>query len=275
LAVTSDGRLLISNRGSNQVLARAPDGTVQVFAGTGVTGSAGDGGLATQAQLNGPQGIAVARDGTVYIADSANGRVRAVSPTGVISTVAVIPNPQSLAIDPLGRVLVAAGAVLRIDGEGTVETVLAGGVGRYIVDGQPSEFDADAIAVEGDGTLVVASFATKYIARIAPDGTLLGAWHDYINAGGLAVGPDGSVYAASYSAWAVERVTATGPVPVSKFERGSIPAIDGAFRPDSIAVEANGTIYVSTDGGGGTNVQAVVAIDPGDNVSALAADPTR
>src|SRR5436309_81231 len=53
LAVTGDGGLLISNRGSNQVLERAPDGTVQVFAGTGVAGSAGDGGLATQAQLNG------------------------------------------------------------------------------------------------------------------------------------------------------------------------------------------------------------------------------
>src|SRR5439155_6540401 len=132
-----------------------------------------------------------------------------------------------------------------------VETVLAGGVVRYIVDGQPNEFGAVAIAVEGDGTLVVSSFATKYVARISPDGTLLGAWRDYVNAGGLAAGPDGSVYAASYSSWALERITATGPVPVAKFARGSIAAIEGTFRPDSIVVGANGAMYASTDGGGG------------------------
>lgn len=214
----------------------------------------------------------MARDGTVYIADTTNGRVRAVSPTGVISTVAVIPYPTSLAIDPLGRVLVANGSVLRIERDGRVETVFASGPARYIVDGQPNEFDAVAVAVEGDGTLVVASFGTKYVARIAPDGTLLGAWHDYVNSGGLAVGPDGSVYAASYG-FRVERITPNGLVPVARFTNGSVAGIADTFRPQAIAVGANGILYISTDGGGGTNVQALISIDPNGEVTALAADP--
>jgi hypothetical protein len=41
----------------------------------------------------------------------------------------------------------------------------------------------------------------------------------------------------------------------------------------AIAVGANGTLYVSTDGGGGTNVQALIAIDPRGEVTALASDP--
>src|SRR5215212_7108367 len=59
-----------------------------VVAGTGAAGFSGDGGAATQAQLRNPSGVGVAPDGTVYIADSGNLRVRAVAPGGTISTVA-------------------------------------------------------------------------------------------------------------------------------------------------------------------------------------------
>jgi serine/threonine-protein kinase len=84
LAVGPDGRLLISDDAMNEVLSRAPDGSYTVIAGNGTTGFSGDGGPATAAQLNQPAGLAVARDGTVYIADEMNNRVRAVGPDGII-----------------------------------------------------------------------------------------------------------------------------------------------------------------------------------------------
>jgi serine/threonine protein kinase, bacterial len=273
LATTRDGSLLISNSRHNQILKRAADGSVELFAGTGTPGADGDGGPASRAELDSPEGLAVGPDGTVYIADTNNGRVRAVSPNGVIFTLARVSNPTSLAIDAAGRVWVADGAVLRIEGDGTVTTVLTPGAGRYMVDGQPNEFDGAGLAIEGDGTIVVSSFATKYVARIAPDGTLLGAWRDYVNDGGLATGPDGTVYAASYGFWQIERITPTGPVPVVTFTRDSIPGIEGTFRPEVLTVESNGTIYSATDGGGGTNVQALISVDPNHTITALGADP--
>ena len=64
------------------------NGTITTLAGTGVSGYGGDGGQATSAQLNGPQAVAVDASGNVYIADTANNRVRKVASNGVITTVA-------------------------------------------------------------------------------------------------------------------------------------------------------------------------------------------
>ncbi|MCC7257894.1 MAG: hypothetical protein IT486_05950 [Gammaproteobacteria bacterium] len=61
---------------------------VTTVAGNGLATFSGDGGPATLAALSGPTDVAVAADGTVYIADSGNLRIRRISPGGVISTVA-------------------------------------------------------------------------------------------------------------------------------------------------------------------------------------------
>lgn len=83
-----NGDLLIANQGRNQILRRPPNGTLQVVAGTGAAGFSGDGGPAVKAKLDTPNGMAVAPDGTIYVADTDNNRVRAISPSGMISTVA-------------------------------------------------------------------------------------------------------------------------------------------------------------------------------------------
>ncbi len=63
-------------------------GNIGRFAGTGVAGYGGDGGLATAAQLNRPADLAVAPDGSVFISDSYNNVIRKVAPDGTISTYA-------------------------------------------------------------------------------------------------------------------------------------------------------------------------------------------
>lgn len=70
-------------------LIKVTDGKAQGIAGTGRKGFGGDGGPATQAQLNSPHSIAVAPNGNIFIADSFNSRVRKIDPkSGIISTFA-------------------------------------------------------------------------------------------------------------------------------------------------------------------------------------------
>ena len=88
VAVTADGGFLIGDLVNNVVRKVSADGVITRVAGTGTSGSAGDGGPATDAQLNGPVGVAVTADGGFLIADSGNNMVRKVSAAGVITRVA-------------------------------------------------------------------------------------------------------------------------------------------------------------------------------------------
>ena len=89
LALSDDGLLYIADQTNNRV--RAIDlatGMIRTVAGTGTAAYNGDGLTATETDLAGPSGLALASDGTLYIADCFNGRIRAVDPvTGLIRTV--------------------------------------------------------------------------------------------------------------------------------------------------------------------------------------------
>jgi uncharacterized protein (TIGR03437 family) len=90
LALDSAGNLYITDGNNNRVRkVSAADGTIVTVAGSSTLGGfAGDGGLATKARLNTPKGITIDSVGNLYIADSYNGRIRLVSPAGIISSVA-------------------------------------------------------------------------------------------------------------------------------------------------------------------------------------------
>lgn len=70
IAADAFGNVYIASEKQNRVIRIGPDGTVVTIAGNGATGNSGDGGLAVNAMLNQPQGVAVDGSGSVYIADS-------------------------------------------------------------------------------------------------------------------------------------------------------------------------------------------------------------
>ncbi|HJT21207.1 MAG TPA: hypothetical protein VJ746_12090 [Nitrospira sp.] len=127
LAISHDGRLLyVADQSNNRV--RAIDlrtGLIRTVVGTGVATYNGDGILATEAALAGPSGLALGHDGTLYIADTFNGRIRAVDPVnGHILTVvgdggeyryqgageppsASISRPSGIAVDAAGNVYIS------------------------------------------------------------------------------------------------------------------------------------------------------------------------
>jgi GT2 family glycosyltransferase/sugar lactone lactonase YvrE len=116
LAVAPDGDLYVADTGHNRVRrVDSTSGTISTVAGGGAAGSAGDGGPAVLAELSEPTGVAlVARRNqvTLYIADSSNGRVRVVTPDGLISSLALpnavkIASPARVAYHPRGYLYVA------------------------------------------------------------------------------------------------------------------------------------------------------------------------
>lgn len=76
LAVDHDGNLFVTETVGNKIRRVAPDGSVVTVAGTGETGTAD--GRGNRASFDGPRGILVAEDGSLYVADSLNARIRKV-----------------------------------------------------------------------------------------------------------------------------------------------------------------------------------------------------
>jgi len=87
IAVDLGGNLYVADTGGTRIVFLS-GGTATVFAGDGSIGFSGDNGLAVNAALDDPVGVAVDSAGYVYIADTFNSRIRKVSPEGVITTIA-------------------------------------------------------------------------------------------------------------------------------------------------------------------------------------------
>jgi len=91
LAIDKSGNLYIADSAGNRV-RKVSNGKISTIAGSSVNDYWGDGGPATSALLNAPQGVAVDSFGNVFIADTYNGVIRKVDTTGTISTFAADPN---------------------------------------------------------------------------------------------------------------------------------------------------------------------------------------
>lgn len=157
----------------------AATGVVATFAGSGASLIfGGDQGPAISARLNTPTGIAVDAEGNRYIADSGNNRVRRVSSTGIISTVAgtgdagftgdngpsaaaQLNRPRSVAADAQGNIFIADSAnhaVRRVSPGGVITTV-------------PAQVnDPEYVAVAPDGTIYVADAGNNRVVRISAQG---------------------------------------------------------------------------------------------------------
>ncbi len=113
-----------------------------VFAGTGVAGSSGDKGPARKARIDEPTELVFDRAGNLYLSDFSQGRVRRISPRGIIATVARVPDAAGLAVHPDGGSLAIAsidGYVRRLDlATGRLELIAGNGTQASGGDGGPA-----------------------------------------------------------------------------------------------------------------------------------------
>ena len=179
VAVDAAGNLYIAEFSNNRVRKVSTNGNIGTLAGNGVSGFSGDGLQATSAQLNGPQGVAVDSAGNVYIADTANNRVRKVAANGVITTVAgngaagfsgdgnsavnaQVGNPTAVATDSVGNVYIADGSarVRKLFLSGLITTIAGTGTRGYSGDGGSAPNarlnGPSALAINATGSVWVA-----------------------------------------------------------------------------------------------------------------------
>jgi uncharacterized protein (TIGR03437 family) len=237
VAVDAAGNLYIADRLNNRVRKVNPSGIISTVAGSGAEGFSGDGGPATSASLYRPEGVAVDAAGSLYIADAFNARIRKVSPSGIISTV-------------------AGNGAQRFSGDGGSAT-------------SASLYFPHGVAVDAAGNLYITDHVNKRIRRVSPSGiltTVAGGGSGLGDGGpatsaslwapiGVAVDPAGNLYIADYWNYRIRKVNPSGMISTVagngayKFAGDGGPATSASFwQPYGVAVDAVGNLYVADRG---------------------------
>lgn len=187
------GRLYIAEWEGNRVRVIGDDGIITTVAGSGERGFDGDGGPATEAKMNRPNGLFVTPQGDIYISDLGNNRVRKVDSAGVITTVAgngdnritgdggpateaSLNAPAGLFVDDGGNLYIADTRnkkVRRVDPSGTIESWVHGIITKS-ASGQAERKplrNPGSVFVDGNGHIYVADGSLNVILRVPGDAT--------------------------------------------------------------------------------------------------------
>ncbi len=196
IALDADGNILVASSGGHCVRKIDGAGMITTIAGTGEQGSSGDGGPAIEANLDGPNAIAVDGEGNVYVAEYGSHRVRKIDTAGIITafagtgvkghggdggraTDAKLDYVRGLAVDSAGNVYLTdmnQARVRRVDSGGTIDTVVGTGASGWSGDDGPATKARIAtpagIAVDSEGSLFLTEFWAGRIRKVDPDGII-------------------------------------------------------------------------------------------------------
>ena len=272
------GNLYISDASNQRVRKVTPSGTITTVAGTGLTGYSGDGGPATAATLNFPEGVAVDSSGNIYIADSNNLAIRKVDSTGTISTFASNVGAQGLAVDAAGNLYAAApftgDEILKYTPAGSVTTVAGvlfnfGYNGDGIPATQADLFFPTGVAVDAAGNIYIADWLNARVRKVDTAGIISTVAGNGIPGFGgdggpatsanlaspidVAVDPQGNLYIADAFNNRVRVVDTAGIIHTfagtgfEGYNGNGLPATRTNMLPISVAVSPQGIPYVSDE----------------------------
>ena len=242
------GNIYFSDLVNNRVRKINTSGIITTFAGNGSSGYSGDGGNATAAEINHPDGIAIDNDGNMYIADWYNNVVRKVDTFGIITTIAGNGSPgysgdggpataatfkyvSGVGTDSYGNVYVTDGnanVVRKISGSGIITTVAGNGSASY----------------SGDGSMATAA-GLSFVR-------------------GVTVDPLGDVFIADRGNYCIRKINASGIISTVAGTGGSsgFSGDGGAATaahlnaPNALTLDAMGNVYIS-DGDANNRIRKI------------------
>jgi trimeric autotransporter adhesin len=190
------GNMYIADSVNYRIRKVDANGNISTFAGNGTGTFAGDGGVATNASLFFPSGVALDANRNLLIADALNNRIRKVDANGVITTVAgngtaayagddgaatnaSLNRPSGLAVDGVGNFYICDGynnRIRRVDTNGIISTVAGNGIATYAGDGasatNASLYHPRGVALDVSGNLFVADSSNHRIRIVDTNGII-------------------------------------------------------------------------------------------------------
>jgi uncharacterized protein (TIGR03437 family) len=192
VALDRAGNAYIADSLNHRVRQIAPDGRIRTVAGRGVRGYGGDGGPASEAQMDTPRAVAVDAEGNLYVAEYANHCVRRVTPAGRIETVAGtgrrgysgdggpaaaadLNHPLGVALDGAGNLFIADSDNHRIrlvTPDGIISTIAGSGKPGWAGDGGAAAaaelYSPMGLAAGANGEIFVADFWNHRVRKLTP-----------------------------------------------------------------------------------------------------------
>jgi trimeric autotransporter adhesin len=196
VAQDKSGNLYISDIAGQRIRKVTTAGVISTYAGTGIAGFSGDGGLATAAQLNYPTGLVFDSAGNLVIADQGNNRIRSVAPSGIITTIAgtgvagytgdggpalqaTFNAPWEVAYDKKGNLYITDvfNCVVRVvNTAGIINTFAGNGTCGYSGDGLVATSESlnfpRGLAFDGSGDLYIADLLNHRVRQVNSAGII-------------------------------------------------------------------------------------------------------
>ena len=270
IVVDSKGNIFVADTLNDKIRKITPTGVVSTFAGDGSYGSVD--GVGTNASFNYPSGLAIDKSDNLFIADSANHKIRKITPSGVVSTIAgsgvtgdrdavgknasfnfpydiVIDNNDNLFIADLDNY-----KIRKITPSGVVSTIAGSGVaGDIDAVGKNASFNSlYTIAIDRDNNLFVADALKGTIRKITPSGavsTLINSsasGHPY----GIVVDSNSNLFTTDVKNHKIRKITSAGIVSTIAGS-GVVGSTDGvgtdaSFNfPSGIAIDKSGNLLIA------------------------------
>ena len=271
VAVDSDGNMYVADATNNRIRKITPDGVITTLAGSGAATFVNGNG--TAATFNHPTGIAIDKQGNLFVADSLNNAIRKITQGGDVTTyagtgqpgytegpgsTAQFKGPAGIAVDTAGNVYVADAGnerIRKITTDSLVMLLAGDGNAAYIdLPGRFAEFNTPmGVTVDKNNIVYVADKGNNVIRSITQAGavnTFAGGAGEFNGPTGVATDANRNVYVADRNNHQIKSVTQAGVVSVwagtgnPGFGDGSAAGAQFWF-PTGIAASATGEVWVA------------------------------